>query len=458
MGLPLRHTDPDGARPLTGVDWSAVPDPADAGAELHALIAELMPLPRSLTGNGVRATFDVLDRIVALDRTEVPTGTQAFDWTIPREWNVRGARLYGPDGEAIADFADSTLHLLGYSLPVQARMPLAELRPHLFSDPKRPDVIPFRTSYHHENWGFCLPHATLEQLEDGGYEVFIDSTLEEGHLTYAEAAVTGAEPTEVLISTYVCHPQLANDNLSGVVLAALLARTLGGMRLRLSYRFVFSPATMGPLAWLSRNEDRLGLIRAGLVVSCVGAPGRLTYKRTRRGNAEIDRAVEIALRDLGDDHELRDFSPLGGDERQFCSPGFDLPVGVLSRTPQDEFPEYHSSADDLELVRPDLLADSFRAYLRVIDVLEGNGTYVNTNPRGEPQLGRRGLYRTIGGGSFAEAALLWVLNLSDGTNDLLETARRSRLPFADIREAADRLLDVGLLTAHGSDDDVPQAE
>ena len=441
---------------MSGVDWTAVPPPADAGVELHALIAELMPLPRSLTGDGVRATFDVLDRIVPLERTEVPTGTQMFDWTIPREWNVREAWIAEPGGARIADFADSTLHLLAYSVPMQARMSLDDLRPHLFDDPDRPNVVPFRTSYHNENWGFCLSQRTLDGLMDGEYEVFIDAALEDGRLTYAEAVVPGDEQREVLVSTYVCHPQLANDNLSGVVLTALLARTLRAMDLRLSYRFLFSPATVGPLAWLSRNEDRLDAIGAGLVASCVGDPGRLTYKRSRRGDAEIDRAVEVALRDLGGQHELRDFSPLGGDERQFCSPGFNLPMGVLSRTPQDEFPGYHSSADDLDLVRPEFLADSFGAYLRVVDVLEGNETYVNTNPKGEPQLGRRGLYRSIGGGSFAEAALLWVLNLSDGTHDLVEVASRSGLPFAQIREAADRLLDADLLAAETAEDRLPQ--
>jgi aminopeptidase-like protein len=437
-----------------GVDWSAVPAPAEAGAELHALIAELLPLPRSLTGDGVRRTFDILERLVPLERTEVATGTAAYDWAMPREWNIREAWLADADGRRIVDFADSTLHVLGYSVPISARLSLEELRPHLFSDPERPDVIPFRTSYHHENWGFCLTHRELERLAEGEYEVVIDSTLEDGHLTYAEAAIPGEEPAEVLISTYVCHPQLANDNLSGVVLAALLARTLRTMSLRLSYRFLFSPATVGPLVWLARNEERLPLVRAGLVASCVGDPGRLTYKRSRRGDAEVDRAVEVVLRDLGGDHELRDFVPLGGDERQFCSPGFDLPVGSLTRSPADEFPGYHSSADDLELVRPEFLADSFGAYLRVVDALEGNQAYLNTNPKGEPQLGRRGLYRTVGGGSFAEAALLWVLNLSDGRNDLLAIARRSGLPFADVREAADRLLEADLL-AEPAEERVP---
>ncbi len=417
----------------------------DWGVWMHGLMRELYPLPRSLTGDGVRQTLDVLGREIPLDRTEVPSGTQVYDWTVPREWNVREAWLADPSGRRVADFAESNLHLMAYSVPIRARMQLADLRPHLFSDPDRPTVVPFRTSYHHENWGFCLRHDELERLPDGEYDVVIDATLEPGHLTYAEYVLPGAAEDEVLFSTYIDHPSLCNDNLSGVVLAAALAKALAGRTLRHTYRFVFSPATLGPLCWLAANEDRLGGIRAGLVASCVGDPGDMTYKRSRRGDALVDRAVEHVLRHSGAPFELRDFSPLGGDERQFCSPGFDLPVGALSRSPADEFPGYHSSADDLELVRPEFLADSLATYLAVVDVLEGNETYLNVNPKGEPQLGRRGLYRTVGGGSFSEAPLLWVLNLCDGRHDLLAVAERSGIPFMDIRAAADSLLEQGLL-------------
>jgi aminopeptidase-like protein len=430
----------------SGVDWARVPDAAEVGAEMHELMRDLYPLPRSLTGDGVRRTLDVLEREIPLERTEVPTGTAVFDWTVPREWNIREAWIADARGRRVVDFAESTLHVLGYSVPIRAPMPLAELRDHLYSLPDAPDAIPFRTSYHRENWGFCLRHRDLEQLAGGEYEVCIDATLAPGALTYAESTVPGMIEDEVLVSTYVCHPSLCNDNLSGIVLTAMLARTVRELGLRHTHRFLFSPATLGPLAWLARNEQSLHRLRHGLVASCVGDPGRLTYKRSRRGNAEIDRAVEIALRDSGAEHEIRDFSPLGGDERQFCSPGFDLPVGALSRSPQDEFPGYHSSADDFDLVRPEYLADSFRAYLAVLDVLDGNATYVNRSPKGEPQLGRRGLYREIAGGSFSEAPLLWVLNLSDGGHDLIDVAERSNLPFAEIRAAADALAEHELVT------------
>jgi aminopeptidase-like protein len=411
---------------------------------MHELMRELYPLCRSLTGDGVRETLELIEREVPLERTEVPSGTQAYDWTLPREWNIRGASLTGPGGERIADFADSNLHVLNYSVPVRGTFSLEELRPHLFSDPERPDAIPYRTSYHNENWGFCLPHSRYEQLPEGEYEAVIDSTLEDGQVTYAERFLPGESDDEVLISTYVCHPSLANDNLSGVVLAATLARHLAAQTLRRSYRFLFSPATIGPLTWLSRNEERLPRITAGLVATCVGDPGPFTYKRSRRGNAEIDRAVAAVL---GEDGTVEDFSPLGTDERQFCSPGFDLPMGVLSRTPPDRFREYHSSADDLDFVRPGPLGESFSRYLDVIDVLERNHAYRNLSPKGEPQLGRRGLYRPVGGGSFTEGPLLWVLNLSDGEHDLLAIAERSGLPFAQVADAADALVDAGLLSA-----------
>ena len=411
------------------------------------LLERLFPICRSLTGDGVRQTLDIVGEQIPLERTEVPSGTQVYDWTVPREWNIRGAWLDGRQGR-VCDFADSNLHVLGYSVPVNERLSLDELRPHLFSDPERPQVIPYRTSYHNENWGFCLPHELVERLPDGEYEAVIDSTLEDGSLTYAEHVVPGASEDEVLLSTYVCHPSLANDNLSGIVLLTELAKRLEGSSRRYTYRFLFSPATLGPLTWLSRNEERLDRVKHGLVACCVGDPGPLTYKRSRRGDREIDRAAGHVVRARGG--QIRDWSPLGGDERQFGSPGFDLPVGVLSRTPQDEFPGYHSSADDLMLVRPEHLQDSLETYLEVLEILEsglpaGNATYTNTSPKGEPQLGRRGLYRPIGGGSFAESALLWVLNLSDGEHDLVAIAERSGLTFDEIRAAADSLVEQGLL-------------
>jgi aminopeptidase-like protein len=418
----------------------------EAGAKIHALMRELFPICRSISGDGVRRTFELVSRHIPLELTEVPTGTEVLDWVVPREWNVREAWIADPSGRRIVDFQESNLHVLNYSAPIRACLPLDELREHLFVHQTNEDWIPYRTSYYTENWGFCLTRRQLDALPDGEYEVCIDSSLEDGSITYAEAIVTGELEDEVLVTTYSCHPSLANDNVSGIAFLAILGEQLAQLRLRYTYRLLFSPGSIGPISWLARNEDRLGLVHGGLVASCLGDPGPMTYKRSRRGDAEIDRAVELVLRDE-EGARVRDFVPLGGDERQFCSPGFDLPVGALSRTPADEFPGYHSSGDDLELVRPEHLADSFRVYLEVIDVLERNGRWLNTNPKGEPQLGKRGLYRNVGGGSFREAALLWVLNLSDGEHDLLEIAQRSGISFAEIAAAAAKLREHGLLAA-----------
>jgi aminopeptidase-like protein len=428
---------------VAGVDWDGLPEASEVGVEMHDLMAELYPICRSLTGDGVRETFSILEREVPLEITEIPSGTEVFDWTLPREWNIRDAWIAGPDGRRVVDFERSNLHVLGYSVPVRTRMPLRELREHLFTHPENPDWIPFRTSYYQENWGFCLSQRQLERLSDGEYEAVIDSSLSDGFVTYAEAHVPGELADEVLFSTYVCHPSLCNDNLSGVVLTATLAKHVRPMRLRYSYRFLLGPGTIGPLSWLWKNEENVGRVRHGLVLSCVGDPGPLTYKRSRGEDAEIDQTAANVVRASGG--TVIPFEPWGGDERQFCSPGFNLPVGALSRTPADKFPGYHSSADDLEFVRPEFLADSFRRCLEIVDVLETNASYVNLNPKGEPQLGKRGLYRSVAGGSSTEAGLLWVLNLSDGEHTLLDISDRSGLAYPAVREAAETLRDHGLL-------------
>jgi aminopeptidase-like protein len=430
------------------LDPSTRPDPEQIGAELHDLIRELFPITRSITGNGLRRTFELLGERVPLEVTEVPTGTQVLDWAIPQEWNIEGAWIAGPDGKRIVDLADSNLHVLGYSVPVRERVQLAELKEHLYSLPEHPDWIPFRNSYYSPNWGFCLQHRLLESLADGEYEVCIDSTLEDGSLTYAEAFVRGESEDEVLVSGYACHPSMANDNLSGLALMALLARHLSGQEPHLSYRFLFSPGTIGPIAWLARNEERLDRVKHGLVCLCVGDPGSLTYKKSRRGDAEIDRAAQLVLRDSGEPFEVHEWEPWGGDERQFNSPGFNLPVGTLTRSAPGSFPEYHTSADDLDFVRPEALARSFQAYLDVFDVLETNDAYVNLSPKGEPQLGRRGLYRAIGAGHGAnvdELSLLWVLNLSDGEHTLVDIAEQSGLTYTQVRGAARTLVEHDLL-------------
>jgi aminopeptidase-like protein len=428
-------------------DFNSVPDLNDIGYEMYRLITELYPICRSITGNGVRETLQVLKKHISIEVHNVPSGTQVFDWTVPREWNIRDAYVKNSRGERVIDFRKSNLHVLNYSVPINRRMSLAELRPHLFTLPNYPDWVPYRTSYYNENWGFCLSQNKLMELRDEEHEVCIDSSLEPGFLTYGEYFLPGESADEVLFSCHVCHPSLANDNLSGIALALFLAKHLSGIKRRYSYRFLFIPGTIGSITWLSQHEDEALRIKHGLVLASVGAGDKFSYKKSRRGNAEIDQAVLSVLRHSGKPYDIFDFSPYGYDERQFCSPGFNLPVGCLMRTPNGRFPEYHTSADNLDFVQPSLLAESFAVALAIVSLLEGNVIYANQNPKCEPQLGKRGLYRKIGGveGGVDELALLWVLNQSDGTHSLLDIADRSGCAFGTIKRAADLLVDHQLL-------------
>jgi aminopeptidase-like protein len=430
-------TSPLGA----GVDSEAI------GRELHDCIADLYPICRSITGDGVRETLHRLQRVAPITVHEVPSGSAAFDWTVPFEWNVRDAWVKNSRGDRVIDFRRSNLHVVSYSIPVRKKMRLTDLKPHLFTLPDRPESIPYRTSYYEKSWGFCLSQRQLETLDDDEYEVCIDSTLASGFLTYGECHLPGASAEEVLISCHICHPSMANDNLSGMAVAAYLARRLAARPLRYSYRVLFIPGTIGSITWLSRNESLVSNIRHGLVLCGLGDAGCMTYKKSRRGNADIDRIATHVLRGLGD-HRVVEFSPYGYDERQFCSPGFDLPVGRLTRTPHGEFPEYHTSADNLDFVHPEKLAGAFATCLAILDVLEANRVYLSTNPKCEPQLGRRGLYHAIGGlshSSQSEMAMLWVLNLADGRHSLLDVAERSGLCFHAVQRAAQTLLDQSLL-------------
>jgi aminopeptidase-like protein len=430
-----------------------IPDPGtalgekDVGLEMYQLITELYPICRSITGNGVRETLRIIEQQIPLKIHNVSTGTQVFDWTVPREWNITDAYIKNSHGERVVDFQKSNLHVVNYSMPIKKRMSLAELRPHLFTLPDHPDWIPYRTSYYKETWGFCLSHKQLMEFTDEEYEVCIDSSLEPGFLTYGEHFLPGEISDEVLISCHICHPSLANDNLSGIALALFLAKHLSSAKRRYTYRFLFIPGTIGSITWLSQNEAETSRIKHGLVLASVGAGDKFTYKKSRRGSAEIDRAVFNILRHSGKSYKILDFSPYGYDERQFCSPGFNLPVGCLMRMPNGSFPQYHTSADNLDFVQPSLLAESFAFGLAIISLLENNVTYANQNPKCEPQLGKRGLYREMGGveGGVDELALLWVLNLSDGTHSLLDIAERSGCAFDTIKRAADALLDHHLL-------------
>jgi len=420
----------------------------EIGEDMHRVVAELYPICRSITGQGIRQTLRFIQSKIALEMVEVPTGTPVFDWTVPKEWDIRGAYIERRNGERVVDFNECNLHVVSYSVPVDVTISLRELKPHLFTLPHHPDWIPYRTSYYEKTWGFCLSHKQMLALQDDEYKVRIDSTLEDGHLTYGECYLPGRSSEEVLISCHVCHPSLANDNLSSLAVAVFLAQLLSGEDLRYSYRFLFIPGTIGAVTWLARNRETTRRIRHGLVLTCLGDSGAFHYKKSRRGDTEIDRAAAHVLRHYGKSSEVLEFSPYGYDERQYCSPGFNLPVGCLMRSVWGTFPEYHTSADNLDFVRPQALGESLGVCAEIVSLLENNRIYRNETPYCEPQLSRRNLYRSTGGEAVAEDILarLWVLNLSDGEHSLLDIAERSGMPFSAIRAAANLLGEHGLLT------------
>jgi aminopeptidase-like protein len=417
------------------------------GEELHRFAAELYPICRSITGDGIRQTLARIHERIPLQTFEVPSGTPVFDWTVPREWNIRDAYIKDSQGQRIVDFRSSNLHVLNYSTPMRATLSFDELKPHLFTLPEHPDWIPYRTSYYKEDWGFCLSHNQLLRMKDAEYEICIDSTLEDGHLTYAECSIPGRSDREVLISCHACHPSLANDNLSGLAVAVFLAQLLAQQDLRYSYRFLFLPGTIGAITWLARNQAEIGRIAHGMVLAGIGDAGILHYKKSRRGDAEIDRAAAHVLRHYCESAEIVEFSPYGYDERQYCSPGFNLPVGCLMRSVWGTFPEYHTSADNLDFIQPRKLLESLRVCAAIVSVLENNQRYRNLNPYCEPQLGKRQLYRSTGGPEIPQEinARLWVLNLSDGEFSLLDIADRSGIPFPLVTDAARLLCDARLL-------------
>ncbi len=427
---------------------------SDVGNILYRHVKSLFPLCRSITGAGLRETLRYIAAHLPIEIREVPSGTRVLDWEIPLEWNVRAARIQDLSGRTLVDFADNNLHLLQYSRPIDRVVGREELDRHLHSLPPQPELVPYRTSYYADDWGFCLPDRLRQSLVDEAYRVRIDTQLAPGSLSYGECLIPGSARDEVLFSVHACHPSLANDNLSAVAIAIEVARSLmQRTRRRYSYRFLFAPGTIGAITWLHFNRDAPERIRHGLTLSCLGDSAPPSYKRSRRGDAPIDRYASYVLRDEGHGNRVRPFVPYGYDERQYCSPGFNLPVGCLSRSPAESFPEYHTSADNLSFVRPDALADSLRVILRIVHLLEQDGVYRNTCPYGEPQLGRRGLYRRIGGAPVESSgpdrldqmALLWVLNLADGTQSLLDIAERAGRSFDSIASAAAALHDVGLL-------------
>lgn len=414
------------------------------GAEMHQLASELFPLHRSITGAGVRATFEILKRHIPMTVTEVPTGTKVFDWTIPQEWRIRDAFIADTAGSRVVNYADSNLHVLNYSRPWNTVMAWDELQPYIHTIPDRPDVIPYRTAYFRDLWGFCVNGAQYKRLQDGGpWKVVVDTEFFDGALTLAECTLAGASRETVVFHCHTCHPSLANDNLSGVVVATYLANYLSTKNHRYTYRFVFAPATIGAIAWLAlqSNADRQN-IRHGLVLTLLGDDAPFTYKKTRSESATIDRLVTHILGSSESPHRVRRFTPDGYDERQFGSPGIDLPIGRLSRSVHNEFPEYHTSSDNLEFVQPACLAESLAVGIEIVDALESNTYPVNRNPCGEPQLGQHGIFRAFGeqdDRGRLQKAMMWVLNLADGQHDLLSIAERSKLSFNDVARAAELL-------------------
>ena len=430
------------------VDDAKLSIAGSVGEQMYSYVAEMFPICRSITGNGVRETLKILQGLVPLEIHEVPSGTKVFDWEIPKEWNIRDAYIKNSSGEKIIDFANCNLHVLNYSVPIHAKLSLQELKSHLFYLPEKPDWIPYRTSYYKEDWGFCISYNQFLSLKDEVYEVFIDSTLAPGHLTYGEYFMPGETSEEVLISAHVCHPSLANDNLSGIVVSAFLARHLQNKKPRYSYRFLFGPGTIGAIAWLALNDSRADKIKHGVIMSLLGDTANFTYKKSRQGAAEIDRVVEFVLKSTNPENKLVDFEPYGYDERQFCSPGFNLAVGCLSRAIYAQFPEYHTSADNLSFIKPECLDESLRVSIEIMETLDDNKKFINLSPKCEPQLGKRGLFNLKGGDNNSkqfQMALLWVLNLSDGKHSILDIAIRSNMQFKYIKEAAEQLMRCHLL-------------
>ncbi|HMA19530.1 MAG TPA: DUF4910 domain-containing protein [Gemmatimonadaceae bacterium] len=421
------------------------------GLEMHSWANDLFPICRSLTGNGVRETLAYLSRIVpAMTIHEVPSGTKAFDWTVPDEWNIRAAYIEDENENRVVDFARSNLHVVGYSTPVDEWLTLAELQPHLHSLPDQPGAIPYITSYYVRRWGFCLPHAQRESLNEGKYHVVIDSTLEPGSLTYGEVLIPGREKKEILLSTYICHPSMANNELSGPVVTTALARWLSELpERRFSYRIVFVPETIGSIVYISRHLEQLRRdVIAGYVVTCVGDDRAYSFLRSRAGNTLADRAAKLVMQRHAPDHVEYSYLDRGSDERQYCSPGVDLPVASIMRTRYNSYPEYHTSLDDLKVVTPTGLEGGFEALRKTIELIEHNRTYRATTPC-EPQLGRRGLYPTLStrGAGYAVRSMTNVLAYADGTRDLIDLADVIGISADEAVETAEKLASAGLLAS-----------
>jgi len=421
-------------------------------SELEYYFDRLWPINRSLTGKGNKETLKILSEIIPTLKThEIPSGTQCFDWTVPPEWSIKEAWIKDSKGNKIIDFAKNNLHVIGYSTSINKDVDLAELKKHIHTLPNQPDLIPYITSYYNKRYGFCMSHNQMVSLKDDTYHMYIDANHDpNGALVYGEAVLKGTSTKEILLSTYICHPSMANNELSGPLVTSFIYKELSMQKKRkYTYRFLFLPETIGSICYLSKHGDALKQqLIAGFVVTCVGDDGNFTYKKSRQGNALPDRVVELILKQTEKQYNIIDFFPMGSDERQYCSPGFNLPVGSLMRTMYGTYPEYHTSGDNKNFISFKAMEASIKKYLEIFKVIEYNDKYINTMPYGEPQLGKRGLYPTIGGKGLKKVieAMMWLLNLSDGNHDLIDIANKSKVNYNTLIEHINKLLDNGILT------------
>jgi aminopeptidase-like protein len=421
------------------------------GVQIHELAKRLWGINRSITGAGVRETLSVLkESLPDLTINEVPTGTSVFDWTIPKEWKVNDAYIITPNGDKICSFKENNLHLVGYSTPIHTKLSLSELQNNLHSLPDQPTAIPYITSYYKERWGFCLTQQQRDSLEDGEYEVFIDSKLFDGSLTYGELLIKGKTDREIFISTYICHPSMANNELSGPTVTAFIAKwLLSWANNRYSYRFVFIPETIGSITYLSRNKDYLKAnVFAGFNVTCIGDNRDYSYLPSRNGETISDTVAKHVLKYICPTYKSYKWTDRGSDERQYCSPGIDLPIASIMRTKYGKYDEYHTSLDDLiTVVTPEGLDGGYIALKSAIEALEAN-RYPKINVFGEPQLGKRGLYPTLSTKTQAVEVRLMMdlITWSDGSNSMLEIAELCDVPIWELYPIVKKLSDYQLLS------------